>query len=494
MLNRTDFFKTAALLSPLAYWNLGEKKQTNRILVNDVHSQLNSTKVAEITNASSVDAIRATIKKAAYENRAISVAGGRHAMGNQQFGTDTVLLDMNALNKVLNFNPKKRLVEVEAGIQWPQLIKYLLNAQKDKWPQWGIIQKQTGADRLSIGGALSANVHGRGLRLKPIIQHVESFDLINADGDIITCNRKQNPQLFRLAIGGYGLFGIIVSVKLKLARRTKLKRVVEIVDIEDLMPAFEERIANGYLYGDFQFSTATKTDDFLRKGVFSCYVPIEDDSPIPDNQKALSEDDWRNLLYLAHTDKKKAFGVYSNYYLSTSGQLYWSDTHQMTTYLDNYHYELSRKIGTHEKASEMITEICVPRAALVNFMDDVREDFCKNDVDLIYGTIRLIEKDDESFMPWAKDNFVCIIFNLHIIHNKEILDKAAGHFRRLIDLGIKYGGSYFLTYHRWATLEQVLTCYPQFPEFLRLKRKYDSDERFQSDWYRHYKEMFADLI
>ena len=44
--------------------------------------------------------------------------------------------------------------------------------------QWGIYQKQTGADRLSIGGALACNAHGRGLNLKPIVQQVEAFDLV----------------------------------------------------------------------------------------------------------------------------------------------------------------------------------------------------------------------------------------------------------------------------------------------------------------------------
>ena len=56
-----------------------------------------------------------------------------------------------------------------------------------------------------------------------------------------------------------------------------------------------------------------------------------------------------------------------------------------------------------------------------------------------------------------------------------------------------HGGSYYLTYHRWATRKQVETCYPQFPEFLRLKRRHDPEERFQSDWYRHYKAMFSDV-
>jgi hypothetical protein len=53
-------------------------------------------------------------------------------------------------------------------------------------------------------------------------------------------------------------------------------------------------------------------------------------------------------------------------------------------------------------------------------------------------------------------------------------------------------GSYFLTYHRWARKDQVLKAYPRFPEFLALKRRHDPDERFQSEWYRHYRKMFAE--
>jgi hypothetical protein len=56
------------------------------------------------------------------------------------------------------------------------------------------------------------------------------------------------------------------------------------------------------------------------------------------------------------------------------------------------------------------------------------------------------------------------------------------------------GGSYFLTYHKWARREQVEACYPQFPQFLKLKRRYDDAEQFQSDWYRHYRTMFADTL
>lgn len=414
-------------------------------------------------------------------------------MGGQQFGAGTVLLDMTSLRRVLRFEPDRGQVEVEAGIQWPELIDYLIRAQRDRWPQWGIIQKQTGADRLSIGGALSANVHGRGLRFKPFIGDVESFVLIDSRGIPRTCSRRENPELFRLAIGGYGLFGVISSVNLRLARRRKLQRIVEVIQVADLMPAVERRIADGFLFGDFQYVTDESSDDFLRKGVFSCYRPVPDDTPVPDVQKELSETDWRRLLYLSHVDKKRAFDEYASYYLSTSGQTYWSDTHQLSVYIDDYHRWLDERLGTRERATEMITEVYVPRPALIRFLDDVRRDFRRERPSVIYGTIRLIERDDESFLAWAKERYATI-FNLHVVHTPEGLERAAQAFRHLIDLAIRYGGSYFLTYHRWASRSQVEACYPQLPEFLRLKRKYDPEERFQSDWYRHYRSMFADVL
>ena len=199
-------------------------------------------------------------------------------------------------------------------------------------------------------------------------------------------------------------------------------------------------------------------------------------------------------MYLAHTNQKRAFEIYAEYYLSTTGQVYWSDTHQLSIYPDNYHREIDQKLHAPYPASEIITEINVPRPMLKEFFDEVRDDFRKNEVSLIYGTVRIIERDDESFLPWAKQAYACVIFNLHTVHNPEGLQRSADAFRRLIDMAARRGGTYYLTYHRFATRKQVESCYPQFAESLQLKRKYDPEERFQSDWYRHYKSMFGDHV
>jgi FAD/FMN-containing dehydrogenase len=472
---------------------LSQSKATGQI-VNDVHSRLNETRVARIVTPRSVEDVQKIVQQAGKEGRAISIAGGRHAMGGQQFGADTILLDTSRLNRALAFDEKAGLLKVQAGIRWPALLEYLERSQKGKWPQWGIRQKQTGADRLSIGGALAANAHGRGLRFKPMIADVESFTLVDAQGKVLTCSRTQNPELFRLAIGGYGLFGVITDVKLRLMRRTKVQRSVQVIDLADLVPMVEKRIADGYLYGDFQFNIDPQSERFLTHGVFSTYKPVDHTTPIPRQQKQLQMSDWSKLFYLAHTDKKRAFDEYANYYLSTNGQIYWSDTHQLAEYLDNYHVGLDKLLAPEGQGTEMITEVYVPREAVLGFMQDVGKDLRAHKADVIYGTIRFIEPDDESYLPWARSRFASIIFNLHTAHTPGALDKTAEDFRGLIARALQYGGSYYLTYHRWATRTQVEQAYPQFPAFLREKRKFDPDERFQSDWYRFYKRMFADVL
>jgi FAD/FMN-containing dehydrogenase len=457
--------------------------------VNDVQSQLNATRVDRIATPATVDEIRTVLRDAKRAGKAVCLAGGRHAMGGQQFAADGVLIDTAKFNRVIKFDSGKGLVTAEAGIEWPELIEHLLRVQAGRPNPWGIREKQTGVDRVSLGGSLSSNIHGRGLKFPPMVGDIESFTLMDAAGEVRECSRRENPELFSLAIGGYGLFGLVTHVTLRLVPRTKVRRVVEVIAVKDLLLAVEKRVKDGFEYGDCQYSTDLLGEAPAHAGVFSCYKPVSADTPIPEGQKQLSREDWAELYGLARTDKKRAFEKYSKYYLTTDGQVYWSDTHQLAGNFDGYRRDASKLRGT-----EMITEVYVRPENFVPFMAQARRDFIERDVDMTYGTIRFIEKDAETFLPWARERSVCIVCNLHVIHTDEGKQKAAEQFRRIIDRVIQFGGRYYLTYHRWATRPQVETCHPRFVDFLRLKRKYDPGELFQSTWYRHYKQMFADKL
>jgi FAD/FMN-containing dehydrogenase len=461
------------------------------VLVNDIHSQLNATRVARVIEPASLDAIRSTVRAARDSGASLSVCGGRHAMGGQQFGTDTWLLDQRQHRGIRAFDRERGLITVDSGIQWPDLIEGYLALQADGkgGPMWGIRQKQTGADRLTLGGALSANIHGRGLRLPPIISDVESFLLVDANGDVRHCSRSENAKWFALAIGGYGLFGVIAEITLRLMPRLKVERRTEVLSLDELVRVPEERDTNDWLFGDFQFAIDEQSPEFLRRGVFSAYCRLHDDAPLPEQQRHLSPAQWGRLLHLAHTDRARAFAEYANHYRATHGQRYWSDTHQLSTYLDNYHAAIDAHLGC--RATEMISELYVPRATLTAFMTKAAELLRAGRAPVIYGTIRLIERDEESFLAWAREPWACIIFNLHVVHTPAGLAQAEAAFRGLIDLALANGGSFFLTYHRWATREQIEAAHPRFREFLRHKEALDPTGLFTSDWYRHHRALFG---
>lgn len=485
MITRRQFLRTTALAALAPSLIRGREE----VWVNDVHSQLNGTRVRSILAPTTQSELADAVISATRLGLPISASGCRHSMGGQQFVTDGICLDTRHLSRLLSFDRERGLIEAEAGMQWPGLIRAYLEAQRDSSTQWGIAQKQTGADSFTLGGSLSSNVHGRGLSMKPLISNVESFTLIRADGKRVRCSRNENDELFRLAIGGYGLFGAIETVTLRLVPRRKLRRVVEVIHADELARYFAKRIADGFFYGDFQFSIDENSPDFLRRGVFSCYRPIDQHEAVGAD-KTLREEDWLSLLRLAYTDRAKAFEQYAQYYLSTNGQTYWSDTNQLSAYLPNYARKLHEEMGG-EESSLIITEIYVPRLDLANFLKEAADLLRTNGTVVIYGTVRLIEKDEESFLAWAKQPYACVIFNLLTPHTPQGIDTSGLSFRGLIDLAIARTGSYYLTYHRFARREQVAACYPQFEKFLALKARHDPAKRFQSDWYLHNQKLFG---
>lgn len=448
--------------------------------LNDVHARLNPTR-SRVLRPASIDAARDAVTSCARDGRALIAAGARHAMGGQQFLADGYVLDTTALCGVLGFDDSRGLLTVEAGIRWPALLAWLAT-NPDNTRDWTIRQKQTGADDFSLGGALASNIHGRGLAYAPFVEDVEELTLIDAQGRTVDVSRRRQPELFALVVGGYGLFGLVVSLTLRLVRRQMLRREVRLARVGDLHAAFARAIGEGCLYGDFQFAIDPRGEDFLELGVLSCYRPAPDAIACAPNH--LEAGDFARLLQLAHHDPSRAFREYADFYLATDGQHYTSDAQQSGVYLDGYHDAIDRSLG--HCGSEMITELYVPREALTAFMARAADSLRRHRAQPIYGTVRLIERDPTTFLAWAREDWACVIFNLHVRHDADGIDAAAAAFRALIDDALRFGGSFYLTYHRWATREQLEAAHPRLRDFLRAKHEFDPHGRWQSDWYRHH--------
>jgi len=460
------------------------------VLVNDVQTGLNPTWVLNITRPTSEAEVRSLVKDCAKHSRAISASGSRHAAGGQQFATDSVLLDMRAMNRVIGLDDKTGVLHVEAGIEWPELVQGYLSLQKEN-VRWGIRQKQGGADRMSLGGTFSANAHGHGLGSPPIISDVEWIEMVAADGLAKTCSRKENAELFALAAGGYGLFGIITAVGLRLVPRQKVRRHVEARTTAELIRLIEGRTAAGAPYGYFQYSIDETSADFLRTGILTTYENVSPETPLGRESADIDAKLLTALLEIAHRDRGSAYRRYAKLELSRDGNVEWSDLHQLSTYPAGYHQEIEKRLGADFVGADLILEVYVPRSELISLLEEARRILLASGMPLVYGTIRFIEQDKDSYLAWAKKRYACVIFSPHSSGETQALRKTGEVCRQLIRAANKRGGSFYLTYNRFATRDDLASAYPQFQEFLSLKKQYDPRETFQSDWYRYYKSLYA---
>ena len=458
----------------------------SELLVNDAQSKLNLTRVKQVFYPESIDQISDFVKRARVSGDAISVSGGKHAMGGQQFGNDNFQFDMSGFNRILNLDRERGLVTVESGIQWPQLIQELhrLQNKNDTVDLWTIKEKQSGVDSVSIGGSLSSNIHGRGLCSRPFVESIESFILIDHLGHAINCSRDQNKELFSLVIGGYGLFGIIGHVTLRLVRRFKVQRKVEITTVGEALALLEQRRESGFVFGDCQFGIDLNGPAEFHPAIVPCYRPVDPATAITESKIGFTPEKWACLYQLSRNDKRQAFELFAQHYLQTDGQVYWSDTHQLSNAFCGYRSVVDPSAGT-----EIITEVYVDPERAVPFLAQVRSALVARKADLTYGTIRLIEADEETFLPWARRQSVCVVVNLHCPRTPGGIEKTKRDFQVILDHAIEFDGSFYLTYHRWALNQHMLAAYPNIREFFKLKKRYDPTELFQSDWYRHYSKI-----
>jgi hypothetical protein len=110
-----------------------------------------------------------------------------------------VLPDASGLDRVLRHDAAHGLLEVQSGAPWSALAAHGGGA--------------FGAG--TVGASVAANAAGPDGQ--PMVAHVRSITVASADGELRRASRERAPDLFRLAVGGFGVFGPFYSVTLDIA-------------------------------------------------------------------------------------------------------------------------------------------------------------------------------------------------------------------------------------------------------------------------------------
>lgn len=418
------------------------------------------------------------VRHASKEGKKISLVGSGKSQGGQTYCSDQayVQISLANLNKLIALDHNKKEVTVQAGMTWKQLIRHLA-------PHRFAVRAMQSYSDFSIGGSLGVNAHGRDFTAAPLIKTVQSIKIILHDGSLITASRTENENLFRLAVGGYGLFGIIVEATLSITDDCILTRKTVSIAASELGNYFQSQIQSNpeaQLYSA-RFSVGTK--DLLEKALIIWYEKTN----LTSSRlfKVKRHHGFRNFLskqslYLTQKfPKLKNMRYEFEHYLFSSPETI-SRNNFMDEHLDGLlkdtwhtHYILQEYFIRYENLPEFITYL---RSIISSW-----------DINILNVTARHINQDRESYLSFAPEECCSLVLYIALKNKEKPQIDALTWTRQLIDKALALKGSYYLPYHLLASHEQLVKAYPNLVGVMNHKLKYDPTELFSNMFYEHYK-------
>ncbi|KPH15203.1 FAD-binding oxidoreductase [Chryseobacterium sp. ERMR1:04] len=459
----------------------GESK--NKVIIpngysNDA-SQLNLTKIDTLikvpeTKVEIEKQLRQILKYAKEKNLKISIAGAQHSMGGHSIYPNGILLNMLPY-KQMELDTKNNILTIGSGALWEDAIKYL-----DKYGK--SIAVMQAFSSFSVGGSMSVNGHGWQKDSPPISSSVVSFTLMKENGEVINCSRNENPELFKLVIGGYGLFGIILDVKLKVVDNLALQYKYIRISSKNYPDYYKKFVSDNpnvnLVFGRLKISNK----HFLEDATIN-YFERTDEKPLSLPAQNAKNEETKRLVFRSTVNSE--YGKRLRWDLETGMNRITRNTVYSRNELLNDHVSLIE--NKDPNSTDLLQEYFIPARNFNQFIEDIKPVLKFSQIDLLNITIRAVNKDEDSYMNYAKEN----VFGFVLLFNQKKTDQQEHKMKiltnKLVDAALKNEGTFYLPYRLHIDRVKMRKVYPQTDSFFQLKKKYDPKEIFENKFYLHYK-------
>jgi FAD/FMN-containing dehydrogenase len=433
------------------------------------------------------------VRNTALQHGKITIAGSRHSMGGHTLLDGSLCIDTRS-DFFRQIDPVTTrdsipIVHVGAGVTWHELLTSL-----DR-EGWSVAVMQSNDD-FTVGGSMSVNCHGWQPNSSPFASTVEAFRILLADGSVRECRRgrAEDHELFGAVCGGYGLFGVILDVELRVVPNA-LYRAQEFAATSSNYAARLDTLVSqstdpiGLAYGRISIAPGPW---FLRDARIIRFVATQPKQTTNDVANTLDNSarsyaprSWETNLARAafRASVGSDFGKLGRWAIERlHGQ-----THRVVSRNGILRTPSEWFANRDPRFTEILHEYFVPPDKLTEFLDRIRPILRQRSaIDLLNVTLRPVRQDNDAVLAYARQDEVGLVMLFRYSATSEADSQMRAMTRQLIDAALTCDGSYYLPYRPHATVEQFQRAYPRHKEFYALKQKYDPTELFENSFYRDY--------
>ncbi len=435
----------------------------NGRVVNDAGGR-SATPIRGVVPVSSPADARAAIDSARLSNAKLSIAGRRHSKGGQTTSPGGLQLDIQGMNRMALL-PGDAL-RAESGATWAQSQALL----SDHGLSLPVRQR---SNFFTVGGSLGVNCHGPNAHGLPLSAFVSSLRLMTPRGEVVQCSRHENPELFRHALGGYGLYGMILDATLQAVPELPCSMEVESISFSELSdrmaqlqqdPSVEILYAEALPHGDgaalLHIGRTVDLDPDRVGRLDRAALRAVQAQATSGGPELLEARRWAASVAKGRTP------------ISTRSDL-------LSPNIDG----LRHRWNDPTRTTYLPQAYAVPSERGAEFFKDLSTLFREHGVSPDALSVQPLAADLDTALPYARES--SLDFKLHL--NPPLIAQDPHAERRFasdaIDAALDHGGSFYLPFQLHASPDQLRRGYPEIDQAFDFKRKVDPQGLFSNALY-----------
>ncbi|CDZ77000.1 putative decaprenylphosphoryl-beta-D-ribose oxidase [Legionella massiliensis] len=400
-----------------------------------------------------VEELQDIIRQANINGQSVMAVGAGRSQGMQfipqgKQGQRGILIDMSQFNTI-SIDGENKTAIVGAGVRWVDL-QLAANAQHLA------LKVMQASNVFSVGGSIGTNIHGWDHRSGNLAQVIRTLRIINSQGEIEDID--QSSPKFGQILGGFGMFGIVISAEIELTNNERLVEHGVDIPIEDYVDYFREHVQTNDSIHMHLYRLSLDPNNLLGNGVAVNYTKIDNSAPLR-SEKIFREGERGTRRDRMMVNVARNVGwVRKRYWDGERARLLQNETPMTTNEI--MQPPINAMFNSSVSETEWLQEYFVPGENLAEFNRELGALLMENQVALINGSVRFIKQDQLSTMGYAVDGdrFAIVLCFNQSLKPDEII-KTKKWVRQANDLVIKHGGSFYLPYQQFATQEQFEAAY-----------------------------------